>query len=551
MALPSTHFAPYRHELEHEMNAPLTGHSRREFLMAAGTASALMALPPGAAYGQQRARTLNVVCHPEPAVVMLGLSQQAPTQLVGGKIYEGLLNYDFDLNPLPSLAKSWKVSPDGLTYEFKLQENAVWHDGKPFTSADVIFTTRDYLPKVHSRARNNFSNVEEWLAPDKHTVVFKMKRVFAPFLGAFQVGSAPMVPKHIYENTDFRANPANAAPVGTGPFKFKEWVRGSHIQLVRNEAYWAAGLPKIDEIIFKIIPDVAARTMALESGAVDIATSFDLELFDIPRLQSNKNLVRVDKGGEFFGRMGWLEINHRVKPLDDKRFRQALMYAIDREFIVKRIWFGVGKPAVGPFTSATKFHNAKARKYNLDLKKAEALLDEMGLKRGAGGKRVTLKLLQSPYGGPWARLAEYIKQALGRVGIEIVMESTDAGAFAQRVSNWDFELTFNILLQFGDPALGVSRSYVSSNIQKGIMFSNTMGYQNKRVDELFAEGSATVDEAARKKAYDEVQDILLDEVPVVWLIEMLEPTFHNRRVKDVITGSIGTYDSFNRVRLDT
>jgi peptide/nickel transport system substrate-binding protein len=145
---------------------------------------------------QTRGGTLNVIVNPEPAILVLGLSQQGPTQMIGGKIYEGLLTYDFNLNPLPSLAKSWTVSPDKKTYTFKLQENVRWHDGKPFTAQDVIFTTRDFLPKVHSRARQNFSHVAEWEAPDPHTMVFRMKTPFAPFLGAFQVASAPYIRGH-------------------------------------------------------------------------------------------------------------------------------------------------------------------------------------------------------------------------------------------------------------------------------------------------------------------------------------------------------------------
>ncbi len=515
---------------------------RRTVLASAASLALAAATRPGLA--QKRGGTLNVICHPEPAILALPLSQQGPTQLIGGKIYDGLLRFDFELNPLPCLAKSWSVSPDGLTYEFKLVEGVTWHDGRPFTAEDVIFTTREFLPKVHSRARNNFAHVERWEAPDPYTVIFRMKTAFPPFLGAFQVGSAPMVPKHLYEGTDFRANPVNAKPIGCGPFKFAEWVRGSHIRLVKNDAYFVGGQPRLDEIVFKIIPDAAARAIAMENGDADVATTSEIELFDVPRLRATPTLSMIDKGDEFFGRIGWIEINHRVGPLGDKRFRQAMMYALDRKFIVERIFFGVGRPAVGPVASSTKYFDLSLKGYPYDPKRAEALLEEMGLKRGRDGIRATVKLLQSPYGGSWNRLAEYVKQAMGRLGVSIVLESTDAGAFAQRVSNWEFELTFNILLQFGDPALGIARSYISSNIQKGIMFSNTMGYSNPEVDKLFSEAGTTNDQAERTRLYRDLQKILVEDVPVCWLIELLTPTFYNRRAHDVIVSGTGTYDNF-------
>lgn len=519
-------------------------HLTRRHVLAGAGALALSGTTIGRSFAQQSGGTLNVVSN-EPSSLVLALSTQGPTQLIGGKMYESLLSFDFNLTPQPCLAKSWSVSPDGMEYEFKLQENVTWHDGRPFTADDVVFTTQVMLPETHTRARNNFDNVAEFHAPDPHTVIFKMKHPFAPFLGAFQVASAPMMPKHIYEGTDFRNNPANANPVGTGPFKFSEWRRGSHIHLVRNDAYWKQDRPYLDEIYFKIIPDVASRTLAIESGELDVVTSDDIELFDVARLQANPDIVRVDQGSEIFGEIGWIELNHRVKPLDDKRFRQALMYALDRDFIVENIWYGIVKPATGPINSSTKYYDPSLKGYPYDLEKAKSLLDEMGLEANASGTRASLKLLQSPYGGAWNRLAEYVKQQMAQIGVEIVIESTDMGAFAQRVSNWDYEMTFNRLLQFGDPALGVARSYVSTNIRKGIMFSNTMGYSNPRVDELFEQAQQTVDEDERTRMYKEVQEILVDEVPVAWLTEGRRVTFHNKRVNDLITTSTGTYDSFD------
>jgi len=511
--------------------------------------SGLTASPATAQETPVKGGVLNSIVQPEPPTLMLGLNQQGPTQTVAGKIYQSLLTYDQKLNPLPSLAKSWTVSPDGLTYTFKLFENVTWHDGKPFTAKDVVFSTNVFLKEVHPRARAVFARCESITAPDDFTVEFKLKEPFPAFIQSFEVSSAPMVPAHLYEGTDFRANPANATPIGTGPFKLKEWVKGSHIQLVRNENYYKAGLPYLDGITFRVIPDAASRSLALESGQVQQTQYSDVEPFEVPRLKTLPNLELSTKGYEFVAPMSWLEINHRVKPLDDKRFRKAIAYAIDRKFIRDKIWFGLGRVPTGPINSVVKFYDPKVTTYEPNIEKAKALLDEMGLKPDAKGVRATVKIMPMPYGETWTRLGEYLKQALGKAGIAVTLESTDAAGWSQRVANWDYEITTNFLYQYGDPALGVARTYISDNIRKGVLFTNTMGYSNPKVDELFAGAAREVDNTKRQAMYSEVQQILSDDLPVVWLLEMEFPTFLDKRVKNANTTAIGVNDTYEDVWL--
>lgn len=215
-----------------------------------------------------RGGTLTAIIQPEPPILVLGLNQQAPTQTVAGKMYESLLTYNFDLSPRPGLAKSWNISKDGLTYTFHLQDGVTWHDGAPFTSHDVVFSTQTFLMKMHPRARALFGRCESITAPDAKTVVFKLKEPFPAFLQAFEVSTTPIMPAHIYENTDFRANPKNSTPIGTGPFMFDAWEKGSFIHLVANPHYWQKGKPYLKDIYFKIIPDAASRAVALENGDV-------------------------------------------------------------------------------------------------------------------------------------------------------------------------------------------------------------------------------------------------------------------------------------------
>ncbi|WP_336058112.1 ABC transporter substrate-binding protein [Nitratireductor sp. CH_MIT9313-5] len=480
----------------------------------------------------------NVVIQPEPPSLMVGLVQNGPTQMVAGNIYEGLLRYDTELNPMPQLAKEWEVSEDGLTYTFKLHENVKWHDGEPFTSADVVFSADQFLRETHARLRTSLEHVESITAPDDYTVVFKLKQPFGPFLGIFEVGTMPMIPKHIYEGTDYKTNEANNTPIGTGPFKFKEWVKGSHILLTKNEDYYEEGKPYLDEIYWHVIPDAASRAVAYETGVVDILPGGSIENFDVPRITAMDNTCVTDKGWEYFGPLSWMWLNNREGPTADKRFRQAVMYAMDREFAKSALWNDLGKVATGPVSSSTRFYTDDVNTYEYNPDKAKELLEEMGY----DGE--TVRLLPLPYGETWQRWAEAVKQNLGEVGINVEIVSTDVAGWNQKLAEWDYDMAFTYLYQYGDPALGVARTYISSNIAKGSQWNNVEGYENEKVDELFAKAAVAVTAEERQEIYTELQKILTDDVPVAWLLELGFPTIYRCNVKDLVTTAIGVNDGF-------
>lgn len=173
--------------------------------------------------------TLNIIINPEPPILMLGVNQQAPTQAVAGKIYESLLKYSQELEPQPSLAQEWEVSDDGLTYTFELAEGVTWHDGEPFSAEDVVFSYDTFLPETHPRWRNIHNRLESVEATDENTVVFTLSDPFPAFITSFAVDNAPIIPRHVYEGEDFLDNDAHQTPIGTGPFQFEEWQRGSYI----------------------------------------------------------------------------------------------------------------------------------------------------------------------------------------------------------------------------------------------------------------------------------------------------------------------------------
>ena len=530
------------------------GLSRRA-LIAASTLGGLAPRLITAAHAQgvtpKRGGTLNALLTPEPAMLVLAVNSQAPTLIASSKIYQGLIKFSFALEPLPELARSWEISDDKRTYIFHLQEGVTWHDGHPFTADDVIFSLMRFNMELAPRARGIFPKIKEATALDPLTVKLTLDTPFAPFLYMFDVTAAVIVPKHIFDQpgaraAEYRNNPQNQHPIGTGPFMFSEWQRGSFIRLKRYDGYWKKGQPYLDEIIFHIVPDSQSRAIALQTGQVQMSESGDIEPFDVPRFQQQPNLDFTTKGWEYFAPLMWLELNHRVKPLDDVRVREALSRAIDRDFILKRLWFGVGKVATGPISSTTKYYDAADKLPGYDPKRAVALLDEAGLKPDSRGIRFTLKHVTLPYGEVWSRLAEYLRTAFKQVGVELVLESTDTGGWARRVADWDYDTTINYLYQYGDPTLGVERTYVSTNIQK-ITFTNTGGYKNPKVDELFTEARNATDPADRQKAFTDVTKLLVAEVPQLWILEMAFPTFTEKRLHDVIELGTGVHASFDDV----
>jgi len=511
------------------------------------TAGMLMAHAPLSAFAQDKpvaGGTLNMLMQPEPPTLMLGLNQQGPTQFAASKIYQSLLTYSKDLKPIPSLAKSWSISPDGLTYTFVLHKGVKWHDGKPFSAADVVFSADKFLREVHPRMRALMTQrVESVVADGEDKVVFKLKQPFSPFIYAFEVSTMPIVPKHIYEGTDYRNNPANNTPIGTGPFMLKEWKRGSHIHLVKNPAYFKPGLPYLDEIYLRVVPDAASRAVAYERGIVDVLRGGDVENFEVRRLQKLTDTSVTMAGWEMFSPVMFLQMNLRRQPFDNKVVRQAVMHAMDRNFILKNIFFNVGKPATGPIASTTLYYDKNVPSYEFDMAKAKKMLADAGVKPG----NYTIKLMPLPYGAVWDRLSEYTKQQLEQLGFKVTIDAADAGGYSKKVSDWDFDITMNFLYQYADPAIGVSRTYISSNIIKGTPFANNHGYSNAQVDRLFDAAPVALNPDVRQKMYSELQRLIVDDVAVGNLLELQFATLYRNKVHNLVTTGIGLNETLDTV----
>lgn len=516
-------------------------------LLAAGAARAQESGKEAGKAGEpQRGGTLTVIAQPEPVILTAALSTSSPTGFFSGNVFDGLIEYDREFGLKPALATSWDLSEDGRVLTLKLREGVRWHDGQPFTAADVKWTLENVWQKYHPRNQSLFANVERVDTPDDHTVVIAFSKPSLAVLSSLNTNGAQVLPKHLYEGTDILNNPHNNKPVGTGPFVFKEWSKGNHLILERNPDYWDAGKPYLDRVIYRVIPDAGARTAAIEKGEVQYAFFSPVPARDADRL-SKLDTISIDtKGYEWLSPWLFLDLNVAREPFTDVRVRQALYHAIDREAYNRVVWFGFGKPAISPIVSTlTTFHDATVPTYPFDPEKAEKLLDEAGLKRGADGVRFRINLDYLPYGEEFRRSAEFIKQAFKRVGVEAEIRNQDTPTYTRRIyGDRDFDATIQWYSGFADPLVGVTRNFNSDGIGKNIPFTNGPGYRNERVDQIIADAQSSGSQEERIKLFREFQQIVQTDVPSLPLLELQFFTLHAADLNDTVTSVDQIYASF-------
>ncbi|MFM0210276.1 ABC transporter substrate-binding protein [Paraburkholderia sediminicola] len=479
----------------------------------------------------RRGGRLTVLVNPEPNALVNFATTAGAEQRISPKVTEGLLAYDFNVQPRPQLATAWSISPDGLQYTFKLREGVRWHDGQPFTSKDVVVSI-GLLKQYHSRGRSTFANVVEVQTPDPHTALLKLSKPAPYLIYALAASESPIVPAHLYGSGNPLENPHNIDPIGTGPYRFKRWERGSHVVFVRNPDYWDAPKPYIDELVVRFIGDPAARAVALETGELDLAGENPVPLVDIQRLAALPHLALETRGYSYNAAQTQLQFNLDNPYLSKQKVRQAIAHSIDRQAILKSVWYGYGIVAPSPISPLlTQFYDPNVPTLPYDLGKAGQLLDEAGLPRQANGFRFPLTIDFNPYDATFARLAEYLRQTLRRVGIESTVRSQDFGAYVKRIyTDRDFDLDANFLGNTFDPTVGVQRLYWSRNFKKEVAFSNASHYDSPEVDHLLEAAAVENDPRTRIDYFRKFQQVVARDLPIVNLVTLQQVTLYNRRV---------------------
>lgn len=442
------------------------------------------------------------------------------TAIPGTQIFASPLRFDADWKPQPYLARSWEVAPDGLSVTLRLVENAVFHDGTPVTAADVAFSIE--LIKANHPFQSMLAPVERVETPDPHTAVIRLQHPHPALILAMSPALMPILPRHVYgDGQDIQTHPANLRPVGSGPYRLVEYQPNDHWTLERFDGYFAPGEPFLDRIVGRIIADQSVVMLGIDRGELHLVPLL-AGVRDIARAERTDTAIVTDKGYEGVGAITWLAFNTQRAPFDDKRVRQALCFAADRDAILKRLMGGKARPATGPIVESSPFYEPAVETYKVDLDKANALLDDAGHKRGADRTRFSL-VIDAPVGNPeqGRNIAEYLRAQFRKIGVAAeVRLAPDFPTWAQRISSFDFDLTIDNVYNWADPVIGVHRTYLSTNIRKGVIWCNTQGYRNPRVDELLNQAAVEQDTAKRKALYSEFQKIVVDDAPILFLNEI-------------------------------
>ncbi len=466
----------------------------------------------------------------DPPTLNPGLTTDTQAWSVMGKVFNGLTHLDLEYRNHPDLAESWDISKDGLTYTFKLRRDVKWHDGKPFTSADVKFSYLEVLAKYHPTGRLTFSQIAAIETPDPHTAVVKLKKPLGPFLFMTSENSGPILPRHLLEGQDIANAEFNRKPIGTGPFRIAEAVKGSHYVLERNPDYFKKGRPYLDRVVLRVMPNPPARVLAFEKGEVDVLYSFFLPREAAARLKGMPGVVFKDY--MLFPEVITLFFNLKdTKALGDVRVRRAIAHAVDRDFIAEKGYFGLSRPAISPIPSPLGWaHNPKVPVYTHDAAKAAALLDEAGYK---GAERMTLRLAYDPANSAVNKAAEIVAQQLRAVGINVRQTPMERSLMIEKVfKQYEFDLYVHNYTTYGDPAIGVTRAYDCENIRPA-PFVNVERYCNPKVDELFAAAASATTRAERAKHYFAAQEILMRELPTIPLLEYGDTHVARARVRSI------------------
>jgi peptide/nickel transport system substrate-binding protein len=513
--------------------------NRRQVLVASGVLLASSTFLSSRAVGQEpkAGGRLVVAADSEPRNLNPAMVASNGVFFVSSKIVEPLAEAAFDAPDglAPRLAVAWEGSADGLSATFKLREGVTWHDGKPFTSADVAFSALNIWKPLQNLGRVVFKNLEAVDTPDGTTAIFRFSKP-TPFqlIRNALPALTSVVPKHIYEQGKIEENAANTAPVGTGPFKFAEHKPGEYYRLEKNASYWDAGKPLLDEIIYRVLPDRAAAAGALEAEEIGLAAFSAVPLADLDRISKVPGIEVVTKGYEALTYQLVVEINHRRKELADLKVRQAIAHAIDKDFVVKTIFLGYATASTGPVPVNDKqFYTPDVPAYAFDVEKAKALLDEAGYKPAADGKRFSLKLLPAPYFNETKQFGDYLRQALAAIGIDAVLVNNDSAGHQKAVyTDHDFDLAIAPPVFRGDPAISTT-ILVRSGTPDGVPFSNQGGYANAELDKLIDDAASTLDEKARVDLYKRFQKDVVADLPLINVAEWGFITVARTSVKNV------------------
>ncbi|MDR6226215.1 peptide/nickel transport system substrate-binding protein [Desmospora profundinema] len=456
----------------------------------------------------------------DPAVVTDGESF-----LVTENIFNGLLGFEKDSMELtPALAESWEELDDGKTWTFKLREGVKFHDGNDFNADAVVFNferwaKQEYLPSdkdafiYYASMFGGYEGedghiIESVTAKDEYTVEFKLKEPQGPFLA-----NLAMSPFGIASPEAVKEDPKKFAenPVGTGPFKFENWKKGDTVTVVKNEEYWEEGLPKLDKVIFQSIPDNSARLTALQSGDIDIMDGLNPN--DADTVTSNDQLQLYERPPM---NVGYLAFNTEKEPFDNKKVRQALNHAVNKEGLIKSLYAGKAEPAANPMPPSIWGFNEEVEGYEYDLEKAKKLLKEAGYEDGFEVVFHAMPVPR-PYMPDGKKAAEFMQADFEKIGVKTKIVSPEWSTYLEETNQGEHDMA--LLGWTGDNGDPDNFLYVLLDKDNARIPANNIAfYKNNKLHDILIKAQRETDQDVRTELYQEAQEIIHKDAPWVPLV---------------------------------
>lgn len=456
------------------------------------------------------------------------LASDSASADICGLVFNGLLRYDKNLNLEGDLAESWEIKEDGLVIIFHLRRGVLWHDGRPFAARDVEFTYNKLIcPCVKTPYSGDFERVKSFEVIDDYTIRITYKEPFSPGLSSWGMW---IMPSHLFENEDLSATRYSRAPVGTGPFKFKEWKTQERIILEANPDYYE-GRPFLDRYIYRIIPDQASIFLELQTQGIDEVGLTPLQYArqtDTPFFRKNYKRYRYPSFGYTY-----LGFNLHNPKFSDKRVRTAMDYAIDKEEIIRGVLFGLGRVSTGPFPPESWAYNQGVRPLPYDPAAAKRLLKEAGWGDTDGdgwldkdGRKFEWTLMTNQGNDPRKTTAEIIQRRLKEVGVKVEIRIVEWAAFlTEFIDKRAFDVVIMGWNLSRDP--DIYDIWHSSKQKEGEF--NFIGYENYEVDAFLERGRREFDQKKRKEIYNRIHELIFEDHPCVFLyVPDALPIVHSR-----------------------
>ena len=481
--------------------------------------------------GQSAASTGDnelVIARPEDSDNLDPVTQDGNVNIwLFGLTMEGLVRTSDDgMSIEPCLAESWDVSEDGLQYTFHLKPDVKFANGDPVTTEDWIWSierARDTASSAWSFSLAAISSVE---APDDSTLVITLTQPWAPILADLAMFNASVQSKAYYDEVGAEAY--TQAPMGTGPFYFAEWQKGEYLLLQKNTNYWNPEEPKLDSIRFTVVPDDNSRVMQLQAGEVDAITFVPWNRMQ--ELDDDEDIVAV---GLPSTETRNLIMNNTIEPLNDVRVRQALAMATDRQELMDVALYGYGELAtsfINPSVSYSASDKVSFPAY--DPEGAKALLEEAGY---GDGFELTLSLDSGNTVN--ATLGTLLKEQWAEVGVTLNLETLEKGTINERMNNMTLDLQLRSWTSdMADPSQAAEYACVNSNAN--CLFS---GWQNTEAEQLVEQANMELDTTKRQEIYDQLQQLYVEEMPVMNLFYIPYPVAYRSNVENFIQTPLGAY----------